>query len=52
MEEREGEIRAFLITKHEVVKLGAHYKEKEGEIEEGAGCTVRELESKPLRRLR
>ena len=37
MEEGEGELRAFVIIKKEVVKWGAHEKEKEGEIGEMAG---------------
>ena len=58
MEEGEGELRAFVIIKKEVVKWGAHEKEKEGEIEEigggggGARSAVGELESKPLQTLR
>ena len=38
MEEGEGELRAIVIIKKEVVKWGAHEKEKEGEIEEMGGA--------------
>ena len=42
MEEGEGELRAIVIIKKEVVKWGAHEKEKEGEIEEMGGGGARE----------